>query len=245
MATQLEKIPIFLFLSLVLPTLSFTQVNSDQQEISNQFWLDVIPHFELGENFEFYGDGSIRLTPVDQRTTLMIRPSIRWQFNPYLALHGGVGLFYNDFQEDTNSLEIRPWQAVRIGYPDFWRLKFKHYVRLEQRLFLNEGSENDFLHRLRYQIKAKLPINKPYVAEKTVYVPFAYEWLGSANDGLDNLWASQSRAMVGLGYVYSEKWIIEFEYMYWWSRDLPSSAFASSDQIFRLKILKSGWIFDE
>lgn len=238
----------FLFVWLIYslsPTVSFAQLEADQQTIANQIWIDLIPHFMLGENLEFYGDGSIRLTPLDKRTTLMIRPSMRWQFNPYVALHGGIGVFYNDFKEDPNNLEIRPWQAVRIGYPDFWRLKFKHYIRIEQRLFLREGSDNEFLHRLRYQIKAKLPINKPYVAEKTWYIPFAYEWLGSASEGLDNLWASQSRAMVGVGYVLSKKWIFEFEYMHWWSRDIPSLPYSSSDRIFRLKFIKSGWIFDE
>ena len=179
------------------------------------------------------------------RKVLTIRPSLRFQVGPIVSVHAGVGLFYNRFDDASNFLEIRPFEALRIGWPNIGPLNFKHYFRLEQRYFNYSESENELLHRSRYSLSAKLPLNNKVVQNKTLYLPFSYEWLATAEDDLSVIWASQSRAMLGIGYIFNKTWMIEFEYMYWWSKDLPNDQLQASDQVFRLRILKSGWILGE
>ena len=218
---------------------------SQEEGLYNQYWLDIIPHFRISDKLEFYGDGSIRALEEGNRKIVTIRPSLRFQVGPILSIHAGIGLFYNHLTDTDHYLEIRPFEAIRIGWPNIGPLKFKHYIRFEQRYFNFPNYENELLHRGRYRIKAKMPLNKKTVQQKTLYIPFSFEWLATANDEISVIWASQSRAMLGVGYILNETWMFEFEYMHLWSKDLPSEQFQASDQVFRLKFLKSGWILGE
>ncbi|MCK5705116.1 MAG: hypothetical protein KAI29_28385, partial [Cyclobacteriaceae bacterium] len=56
---------------------------------------------------------------------------------------------------------------------------------------------------------------------------------------------NKARANVGLGYVFSEKWIGEFEITFQRSRSTKTDELILSDRIFRFKLIMNGWIFGE
>jgi hypothetical protein len=236
--------PAFPLLSIFI-LICLASYSQQENEISNQYWVDVIPHFRISDSFEFYGDGSFRVGDEGSRKIYTIRPSIKFQTTPIVSFHLGLGLFYNHFNETENYFELRPSEGIRLSWPDIGSLHFKHYLRFEQRYFSNNKEDNFFLHRSRYKIKAKVPLNKKVVQEGAIYIPFSFELLGTADEEISIVWVSESRLMLGIGYSFNEKWIVEFEYMYWWSKNLPSDVFEPSTQVFRLKFIKDGWLLGE
>jgi hypothetical protein len=51
--------------------------------------------------------------------------------------------------------------------------------------------------------------------------------------------------MLGLGYVFSDKWIGEFEVTFQRSRSNEDDELTLSDRIFRFKLTYDGWVFGE
>ncbi|HAW53158.1 MAG TPA: hypothetical protein DCX54_12655 [Flavobacteriales bacterium] len=218
----------------------------DDKKINNQYWLDFIPHLTLSDAFELYGDASLRISNEGKQKIYVLRPSLKLQASPIVSLHAGLGFFYNELTDFKDLLEVRPWEGLKIGWPRIKGINVKHYFRLEQRYFIYQENKKDlFLHRMRYQLKCKVPLNKNTVGEKTLYLPLAFEWLGTSDEELQTVWMSQNRMTAGIAYVFNKFWGLEFEYMYWWSRNLPSKSMEPSDQVFRLRLLRNGWILGE
>lgn len=88
-------------------------------------------------------------------------------------------------------------------------------------------------------------INKREVQEGAFYIPFSFEWLARKDEFAANFYSGQMRLMVGAGYAFSEKWIMEFEYMNWWSRPNPNLAFERNEKVFRLNFIYRGWLRGE
>ena len=124
-------------------------------------------------------------------------------------------------------------------------MNFKHRVLLEERLLWNNQGDFDPNLRLRYRIKTKLPLNKPSIDFKTIYIPISYEAFGNAGEEDVEKFQNRTRAMLGLGYVFSEKWIAEFEVTFQRSRSTETDDLSLSDRIFRFKLVNNGWIFGE
>jgi len=215
--------------------------------VDHQLWFDVIPHFEINNRLEYYGDMSYRTsTTGDKFRRFVLRPSLRYHWTYELDLIGGLGLFLTWDQNDYNTAELRPYQGVRLNWPKIWRLNFKHRGLIEERLIWNT-SNGDFDPNLRwrYRLKTKLPLNKPSIHYKTVYIPISYELFANTGPNVVEQFQNQSRAMVGLGYVFSDKWIGELEVTFQRSRSTKSDELVLSDRIFRFKLIMNGWIFGE
>jgi hypothetical protein len=218
----------------------------EYESVNTRYWIDFIPHLRLSDAFELYGDASFRVSDKGNNFIYVARPAIKYQASPAISIHLGVGFFYNDVNDKTNYLEIRPWQGLMLGWPSIKGLNFKHYIRLEQRYFAYDEGDKDYLvHRARYRFKFKIPINKRLVQDKTLYMPLGFEWLGAADDDIETIWSTQIRASTGIGYVFSEFWIIEFEYQYRWGRNDATTSFEPTDQVFRLRFVRNGWILGE
>ena len=50
---------------------------------SKQLWVDIIPHFEINQRLEYYGDASLRVIFEENKTyTMVARPSVFYHLNP-------------------------------------------------------------------------------------------------------------------------------------------------------------------
>lgn len=234
--------------SLLIAKLFFLCVSAYAQEeiVDNQLWFDVVPHFEINERAEFYGDGSYRTSiSGDKFNRLMVRPSIRFHWTYELDLIGGLGLILTGEEEDYKTVELRPYQGIRLNWPKIWRMNFKFRGLIEERLIWNNNNEFDPNLRLRLRIKTNLPINKPSMDYKAVYIPLSYEVFGNVGPAVVERYQNQSRAKIGLGYVFSEKWMGEFEFAAQRSRSTSDDDSILYDRIFRFKLIMNGWIFGE
>ena len=235
-------------LSLLIAPLFLLCISSYGQDkmVDNQVWVDFIPHFEINDRWEFYGDGSYRTsTSGDKFNRFVLRPSVRFNWTYELDLIGGLGLFLTGEEEDYNTVELRPFQGIRLNWPKIWRMNFKFRGLIEERLIWNNNNEFDPNLRLRLRVKTKFPINKPTMAYKVVYIPLSYEVFGNVGPAVVERYRNQSRAKIGLGYVFGEKWIGEFEYAIQRSRSTADDDSILYDRIFRFKLIMNGWIFGE
>ena len=221
-------------------------VYGQEEIIDHQLWFDVMPHFEINSRSEFYGDGSYRTsTTSDKFRKFVLRPSVRYHWTYELDLLGGLGFFLTFEEVDYNTIELRPYQGVRLNWPKIWRMNFKHRGIVEERFIWNNQGEFDPNLRFRYRIKTKLPLNKQSLQYNTLYIPMSYEIF--ANVGPDEVerFHNRARANVGLGYVFSKKWIGEIEVTFQRSRSTSDDDLILSDRIFRFKLILNGWIFGE
>ncbi len=233
----------YVFLFFISPLIGYGQ---DEEIIDHQLWFDYIPHFEINNRLEYYGDISYRTSVSGQDfRKIVLRPSIRYHWTYELDLIGGIGLFGTWEPENYNTLEVRPYQGLRLNWPRIWRLNFKHRGIVEERFLWNNIGEFDPNLRVRYRIKTKLPINNPNIDYKTLYISTSFEVFGNVGPKEVERFQSRTRFMAGLGYVFSDNWIAEFETIFQASRSSSISDLNLSDRIFRFKLTYNGWIFGE
>jgi hypothetical protein len=228
-------------------TLMLTNAYGQEEEIiDHQLWIDIIPHFEINNRLEYFGDMSYRSSiNKDKIRRLMLRPSIRYHWTYELDILAGLGLYGTWDTNSYNTFELRPYQGLIVNWPKIWRMNFKHRGLVEERFLWNNEGDFDPNMRFRYRIKAKLPLNKSSIHYKTVYIPFSYEIFANVGTEEVEKFQNRSRAMLGLGYVFSDKWIGEFEVTFQRSRSNETEELTLSDRIFRFKLTYDGWIFGE
>ena len=175
----------------------------------------------------------------------MLRPTIRYHWTYELDVIAGIGLFGTWETNNYNTFELRPYQGLRLNWPKIWHMNFKHRGLIEERLLWNNEGSFDPNLRLRYRLKTKLPLNKPSIHYKTIYIPISYEIFINAGSKVVEKFRNQARAMAGLGYVFSDKWIGEFEVTFQRSKSVETDDLSLSDRIFRFKLTYNGWIFGE
>jgi hypothetical protein len=104
-------------------TLLLTNAYGQEEEIiDHQLWFDFIPHFEINNRLEYFGDFSYRTSVSGEDfRKFVLRPSIRYHWTYELDLIGGLGLFGTWEPENYSTFELRPYQGIRLNWPRIWR----------------------------------------------------------------------------------------------------------------------------
>lgn len=173
------------------------------QESNWQTWLDYTQQNRLNNHWKYIGDYGARWEYGDVNSSwkrLHARPGVSFQKKALYELNGGL-LFSYTYSSEQTSFEFRPWQGVKLHWPNIKRVRMTQYLRTEQRQSwaLNEDLSN-FVFKLRYQIGARIPINDKVVSVKTFFVDLRYEWFFDLSIG-NNEWVNDRiRLNFGLGY---------------------------------------------
>jgi hypothetical protein len=228
-------------IQLFLLVFGFAAYAQSNEATTEQLWVDFIPHFKVNEKLEFYGDASIRVIFEEQRIyTFIARPSVRYHLNSIVELQGGMGFFYSIIGDITNQLELRPWQGIRIHWPTFGRIGIKHALKLEERLIWEtETWDFDPALRFRYKLGGRIPFNE----SRSFYLSLFGEAFASAGGESISILRNRMRGYFGFGYKRNDAWTVELEFMLQRSRSNAIEDFSVSDRIFRLKVLKNGWVW--
>ena len=96
-----------------------------QESSTNRIWVNFIPHFKINMDLEYYGDG-YRIILSEDLHTFVVRPSVRYHFEPKVEIRGGIGFFYTIDPNFSDQFEIRPWRGVRVHWPAFGHIGNKH-----------------------------------------------------------------------------------------------------------------------
>jgi hypothetical protein len=237
----IRNIPKIFCLHCFFLVLGFATYAQSNEGTTEQLWVDFIPHFKVNEKLEFYGDASVRVIFEEKKIyTFIARPSVRYHLNSIVELQGGIGFFYSIIGDITNQLELRPWQGIRIHWPTFGRIGIKHSIKLEERLLWDtETWEFDPALRFRYKLGGRIPFNE----SRRIYLSLFGEAFASAGGESISILRNRMRGYFGFGYKRNDAWTVEIEFMLQRSRSNAIEDFSVSDRIFRLKVIKDGWVW--
>jgi hypothetical protein len=212
--------------------------------ITEQIWLDYNPTFSKSEKVDVYADFGVRTIYPNEWYRFVFRPSFSYKlpkrFLPNLAhnskLHGGVGFFFTNNLSEPNRFEIRPFQGIKLTWPNRPRINIRHYVRLEERFDIEtESWSNTFGLRFRYQAEMVLFLKGDWLSfNDGVYLPIGLElfWnligVQQFNDAV--------RITPGVGYKFSDTWKGELGIGYFYTRNTVEDVFATNDLVLRIRL---------
>lgn len=222
----------------------FAQSLLSENSITEQIWVDYNPSIPLNYRVSLYGDIGFRTLHPHEWNRIVIRPSIRykipkffWENMYYKAeLHGGVGFFLTNNLDLPNRVEIRPFQGLRLAWPNRPHIRLRHYVRLEERFDIETPVwQNTFGLRLRYQAEITLRFSGDFIRfNKGLYLPVSMEFFWNLigvkqfNDAV--------RIIPGVGYEFSSTWKGEFQLGYQYTRNTLEDNFATNDIVARIRV---------
>ncbi|MEZ4721157.1 MAG: DUF2490 domain-containing protein [Flavobacteriales bacterium] len=185
--------------------LAFTVgISFGQSKLGN--WQAYINNTRIGESqWHFQGDVQHRthdlVADIDQ---IIIRPGIQYMHpeskSSYL-LGYAFFIFQDEGKPNNTVTEHRIFQDIDLRQ-GIGRVAVRHRYRIEER-FVNS---NPFALRFRYSLFLNIPINKPKIEAKTLYVPIWNEvFINAKGAPFDRDWL-----FGGLGYQLTEDFALQF-----------------------------------
>jgi hypothetical protein len=235
-------------LILCVVLLNFVYAQSSSDNTSQQFWLDYNPQLDLSESYTLYGSVGGRTIIPYTWTKVYFTGAVRYAPDPLFnifnksqqELHGGLSVFYTFNEDKDNQIELRPFQGYKIRWPHLERVKFTHFLRLEERFIFTTGeSDFEFELRARYKIEAIFHRSRHLVDfANGFYFPISVEFL-------INLYSTQQfndgiRITPGLGYSSdAEFWKVQFDLTYQYADKAEVGSFTKSTIIYRLRFFQA------
>jgi hypothetical protein len=218
------------------------------QNTSQQYWLDYNPQWNLNESYTFYGSVGARTISPHSWDKLFFTAAVRYAPDPLFNIfnksqqefHGGLTFYYTFNEDSDNQIELRPFQAYKIRWPHFERVKFTHRLRFDERFIFTVGeSDFEFELRLRYKIEAIFHRKRHLVDfANGLYFPISVEFF-------INLYSTQQfndaiRITPGLGYSSEAKlWKIQFDLSYQYADKAEPGNFTKNTIIYRLRFYQA------
>jgi hypothetical protein len=228
--------------------LNFSYAQSSSDDVTQQIWTDYNPQWNLNENYTFYGSLGYRTIIPYSWTKLYFTSAVRFAPDPLFELvnklqqevHFGLNFYYTFNEDKTNQIELRPFQGYKISWPNLERIKVSHTIRLDERFIFTIG-EDDFTFDLvaRYKIEAIFHRTKHLVDfADGFYFPISVEFFIKLYS--NEQYNDAIRVTPGLGYSSSsERWKIQFDLSYQYSKNEEESDFTKNTIIYRLRFYQA------
>ncbi len=200
-----------------------------------QTWSDIAMIYRFSDVLRYDGDQGIRGVLSDSDSTVIyFRPSVRYRFQPWFTIHGGIRFFQTFNDDEDNTFEIGPWQGLRFVWPKLGDYATSQYLRLEERMiWQTQGAGDfDFTLRARYQLGVRSP-NYDIILKNGIYL------MGSIEPFLDverPMFVNRMRYDLGVGTKLSDAWRVQLHYLLQQGRPSASSAFTADENVLRLRL---------
>lgn len=166
--------PILLYLFLN----SFPMVAQTGRAVTGN-WFMVFNQTRLNDKWSIHSEvqyRSFELLPNTEQ--LLLRTGINFHFNQNFSSTLGYAYIPNyamdkEVNKGVQVTENRMWQQVLLKHP-IGRVNFEHRYRLEQR-WLQTKLGDRFLSRVRYLLRATIPLNKKTIEKKAIFISFYNE----------------------------------------------------------------------
>lgn len=193
----------------------FGNILAQEDQTDSQSWIDFRTFYTIDEKWTYDGDYGLRgfLSKEDWRR-VYINPAFVYDANINLDLRGGMRFIFTREKDATNTIEIRPWQGVRVLWPRTNFIIFSQYIRLEERF--TWGTENgsfSFDMRARYRIMAKTPNLKLVGINQTFYFLTSFEIFSNIKNTIEETFVDRTRLTFGMGYFIAQSWRAELHYI--------------------------------
>lgn len=218
---------IFLLLLCLIPAITLRAQNRLQSH-NSLIWMNQFHTINLGKGWAVLAEYQWRRTEgLKSWQQSLLRGGIQYRFSNGVSVLAGYGWIETFPYGEYPPAASKPFPEHRIYQQVSWndnigRVVLQHRGRLEQRFLgvLNPNATDDrevtrwnYLNRLRYQIKATVPINHPTLADKTVYVSaFDEIFIGFGKNVNANIF-DQNRLSFLLGYKLSSRFSLEAGYI--------------------------------
>jgi len=224
----------------------FSTIAGKSQSNTSDFqtWSDITYFYSINNKLNIGGDLGVRgVVSKNNWNQYYFRPSLRYFFNNTIQASGGVGLFNTRSEEIINTLEVRIFEEVKLSWPTFEYIHFRHRVRIEQRFFTYEENPlvfsnlpNDFDLRARYQIVLESSDIIVFNSDKPIYLQAAWELFSKPDSTTIEPFINQNRTLIGFGHRVSPNLKYQLQYIYQKSRKLNEDGVKTTEHIIRLKI---------
>lgn len=208
----------FIFLLLFCSTPSGLKADPEQQVA-----LELYPQWLSTKEYSI--QGNIGIQKVYQNLDWLqyyVKPSISYRLGNQWAIHGGLGLYYTEFEKIDNNFEIRPFQGISHYRTLTEKWKFTTYFRMEER-FQNKNEDSI---RLRLRLRSDYKFNPITTDNAWHKVTFGIEGFKSyyqddhyAETAIER-YSLESHVTLGLERSLSDKNKIRFELA--WKYKVPT-----------------------
>jgi hypothetical protein len=208
-----------------------------QEPLHSDFetWSDIRTVYNFTNTFAYDGDQGYRtVVSSDDWSLMYLRPSVQYKWTSFLAVRGGVALFY--LFQNVDSAEFRLWEGLQLFWPKLSELTFDQYVRLEQRFLSIQRTEHQFVHRFRYRIRVRTRPRPVLGIPTPSDAMLGYEVFVYLDD---SVWTSQlkeDRLYAGVGNEVSSKWTVRLEYIRQRLEWSGYAGLARADNILRIRL---------
>ena len=175
-------------------------------------WLMLFHQTRLNERWSIHAEAQYRSYEIAPNTEqLLLRGGVNYHINNTAFASIGYANVTNyaydkELMPGVQVSENRLWQQFLMRNT-LGRISFEHRYRLEQR-WLN-GNQNVYLDRIRYLLRATIPINKSKMEAKTVFVSFYDEVFIHFNDKPFD----RNRLYGAVGYQFTPLFNIQLGYL--------------------------------
>jgi len=190
-------------------------VYAQDDQTDNQSWIDFRTFYTIDEKWTYNGDYGLRgfISNEDWRRAY-INPAFVYDASVNVDLRGGMRVIFTREMGATNTLEIRPWQGVRVLWPRTNFIIFSQYIRLEERFtWGTEDGSFDYVTRARYRIMAKTPNLRLVAINQTFYFLTSLEIFGNIGEAIEETFVDRTRLTFGMGYFITQSWRVELHYI--------------------------------
>lgn len=239
--TLLYKSIIFLVLfNFVVNKTSSQNIQENENPLASQIWLEFDPYVFISEKVLIYAELDYRTTfdNDDSWNRIATRPSVQYTLNRNIDFEGGVGLYYLFHRNKSDRFEISPWQSVSLKWPKWEKLKFKHQLKIEERLSFRTSEDWDSSFGLRVRFKTGGLVKVYSRGNSYWHIPFFAEFFYPLDDNIQEIFKDTRRLGIGIGYKSDKDWSLSFQYIIQTLDIDDVNDYSVSDNIFQIKFSK-------
>lgn len=205
-------------------------------------WSDFNFTYGFNTTWGTGGDAGVRgLISDPNRTLLYLRPIFIYRNTDQLNFGFSVAAFQNFNRAVPDMFEFRPAQQVNLVWPQFKRWNLKSRIRLEERYLVQlktEGfkiAEPGWEFRGRYELKFKTePFDVGFI--KRTYVLASGEYFIPLGEEGEQLFADQSRLLIGYGQRIGQRWSYELHFFWLRTRNTFEASLQTDQYVLRLRV---------
>jgi len=214
-------------------------VSAQDDDVSQQIWLDYNPIWFLTDSLVLYGDVGVRTELGEQGWgKFVVRPSIRGWVGKF-RWSGGIGSFITANKSAPDDIEIRPFQGITGLWPRRRIFHIEHYVRLEERFeWETDEWSLDASLRLRYRLQTRYSFSGPLedAQWEVLFHGEAFITLAGNAGQFDEKW----RVGAGLEVKMGAAWRSRLD-LTWQKLGSPFSGASADDLYIRVRVFQR-WI---
>lgn len=241
----------FILILLVLVTFTaFSQENSEDIRVNNQFWVDYNIDHSLEEYKSLSGFIGYRTISPHIFDNLLVVSTYNIQNKKSLGFlklnkpfinsyHLGARMNYIANKSTNDDFEFRLMQGIKFYLPSIKAIPLMSYIRFEERFQKTfDGSDWAVGFRFRYRLSTVIKWkNHLFEFNKGLYIPLNIEFFFNLKkaDRLNDV----VRLSPGLGYKLNDQWKFELYLSYHNTLNTSEAYNTSNDFVVRLRIFKS------